>query len=152
MKVLTNMKNCILATDLALFFPNKARLANIVKDNVFDWDQPDHRFFLVPTHKYYQDQPKNAGHGSMHDWKWSQLFLQALGSSVQNLQDCVCRVPWAGKAARHNQARYYCIQGDVEKALGWKPIPLFDRDNYPELASMQVTHIHSFIVILILYK
>ena len=68
-KVLTNMKNCILATDLALFFPNKARLANIVKDNVFDWDQPDHRFFLVPTHKYYQDQPKNAGHGSMHDWK-----------------------------------------------------------------------------------
>ena len=41
--VLTNMKNCILATDLALFFPNKARLANIVKDNVFDWEQPDHR-------------------------------------------------------------------------------------------------------------
>ena len=30
-------------------------------------------------------------------------------------------------------------QGDVEKALGWKPIPLFDRDNYPELASMQVS-------------
>ena len=29
-------------------------------------------------------------------------------------------------------------QGDVEKLLGWKPIPLFDRDNYPELASMQV--------------
>ena len=40
---------------------------------------------------------------------------------------------------------FFCIsikrkssQGDVEKALGWKPIPLFDRDNYPELASMQV--------------
>ena len=46
-KVLTNMKNCILATDLALFFPNKARLANIVKDNVFDWDQPDHRFINI---------------------------------------------------------------------------------------------------------
>ena len=29
-------------------------------------------------------------------------------------------------------------QGDVEKSLGWKPIPLFDRDNYSELASMQV--------------
>ena len=46
MKVLTNMKNCILATDLALFFPNKARLANIVKENVFDWHTPDHRLFL----------------------------------------------------------------------------------------------------------
>ena len=32
----------------------------------------------------------------------------------------------------------------MEKALGWKPIPLFDRDNYPELASMQVTEIVIF--------
>ena len=30
--VISNMKHCILATDLALFFPNKARLANIVKE------------------------------------------------------------------------------------------------------------------------
>lgn len=41
--VISNMKHCILATDLALFFPNKARLANIVKENTFDWDHPDHR-------------------------------------------------------------------------------------------------------------
>ena len=26
----------------------------------------------------------------------------------------------------------------MEKLLGWKPIPLFDRDNFAELASMQV--------------
>ena len=26
----------------------------------------------------------------------------------------------------------------MEKSLGWKPIPLFDRDNFAELASMQV--------------
>jgi hypothetical protein len=30
------------------------------------------------------------------------------------------------------------LQGDVEKNLGWKPIPLFDRDNYDEVASIQV--------------
>jgi cAMP and cAMP-inhibited cGMP 3',5'-cyclic phosphodiesterase 10 len=42
-QVLGNMKHCILATDLALFFPNKARLANIVKENSFSWDIPDHR-------------------------------------------------------------------------------------------------------------
>ena len=43
LQVLSSMKSCILATDLALFFPNKARLANIVKDNVFDWEHPEHR-------------------------------------------------------------------------------------------------------------
>ena len=41
--VISNIKHCILATDLALFFPNKARLANIVKENTFDWEHPDHR-------------------------------------------------------------------------------------------------------------
>ena len=30
------------------------------------------------------------------------------------------------------------LQGDVEKNLGWKPIPLFDRDHAAEVASMQV--------------
>ena len=35
--MLKTMKACILATDLAQFFPNKAKLANIVKDNKFDW-------------------------------------------------------------------------------------------------------------------
>ena len=30
------------------------------------------------------------------------------------------------------------FQGDVEKTLGWKPIPLFDRDHAQEVASMQV--------------
>ena len=30
------------------------------------------------------------------------------------------------------------LQGDVEKDLGWKPIPLFDRDHAAEVASMQV--------------
>jgi hypothetical protein len=40
------MKHCILATDLALFFPNKARLANIIKENSFSWDIPDHRYAL----------------------------------------------------------------------------------------------------------
>ena len=42
--VISNIKHCILATDLALFFPNKARLANIVKENTFDWEHPDHRW------------------------------------------------------------------------------------------------------------
>ena len=35
-------------------------------------------------------------------------------------------------------------QGDVEKSLGWKPIPLFDSNNFPELASMQVCSTRNF--------
>jgi hypothetical protein len=30
------------------------------------------------------------------------------------------------------------VQGDVEKDLGWKPIPLFDREHREDIASMQV--------------
>ena len=41
------MKHCILATDLALFFPNKARLTNIIETNSFSWDSPDHRYILL---------------------------------------------------------------------------------------------------------
>ena len=33
---------------------------------------------------------------------------------------------------------FVSFQGDVELALGWNPIPLFNRANFPELASMQV--------------
>ena len=43
-EVLGNVKHCILATDLALFFPNKARLTNILKEEAFSWELPDHRY------------------------------------------------------------------------------------------------------------
>ena len=46
-QVLGNMKHCILATDLALFFPNKAKLANIVKENKFSWTEPEHRHLAM---------------------------------------------------------------------------------------------------------
>ena len=42
-QILGNIKHCILATDLALFFPNKARLSSVLRDNAFSWSLPDHR-------------------------------------------------------------------------------------------------------------
>ena len=42
-QVLGNMKHCILATDLALFFPNKARLSSIMETDSFTWSNPEHR-------------------------------------------------------------------------------------------------------------
>ena len=69
-EVLDVMKKAILATDLAMFFPNKARLGNIVKDNVFDWDQTDHRLY---SNIRVDDIPnitvQDAGHVALHDGK-----------------------------------------------------------------------------------
>lgn len=42
-KVLGTIRHCILATDLALFFPNKAQLSAIVKEGIFSWDEGKHR-------------------------------------------------------------------------------------------------------------
>lgn len=42
-QVLGLLKHCILATDLALFFPNKAKLADLVQTNSFSWSITDHR-------------------------------------------------------------------------------------------------------------
>ena len=102
------MKACILATDLALFFPNKAKLANIVKEDRFNWKEPEHRHLA--------------------------MALCMTGSDLNSSSK-----PWL---TQFNTSKLvyteFHEQGDVEKMLGWKPIPLFDRDNYPEVASMQV--------------
>lgn len=45
-EVLGNIKHCILATDLALFFPNKAILGGIIDREEFDWKNPEHRMKL----------------------------------------------------------------------------------------------------------
>ena len=46
-QVLGNMKHCILATDLALFFPNKSRMTEILDTESFDWSNPEHRYNFV---------------------------------------------------------------------------------------------------------
>ena len=43
-QVLGNMKHCILATDLALFFPNRAKLSQLQSDNTFDLSNVEHRY------------------------------------------------------------------------------------------------------------
>ena len=69
-EVLDVMKKAILATDLAMFFPNKARLGNIVKDNVFDWDQTDHRLYSnIRVYNIPNITIQDAGHVALHDGK-----------------------------------------------------------------------------------
>ena len=41
--ILELMEDAILATDLMLFFDNRAKLEEIIKSNKFNWNIPDHR-------------------------------------------------------------------------------------------------------------
>lgn len=41
------MKECILATDLALFFGNHKKLRKIVDDSGFMWEDEEHRLVLM---------------------------------------------------------------------------------------------------------
>ena len=43
-QVLGDIKHCILATDLALFFGNRARLKEIVQKDEFHWEVDEHRY------------------------------------------------------------------------------------------------------------
>ena len=43
-EVLRIIRHCILATDLALFFPNKNSLNNLLREGTFSWNEPKHRY------------------------------------------------------------------------------------------------------------
>lgn len=51
-QALGNIKHCILATDLALFFPNKARLFDLVQREAFSWTVPDHRCVIKLNNEF----------------------------------------------------------------------------------------------------
>jgi cAMP and cAMP-inhibited cGMP 3',5'-cyclic phosphodiesterase 10 len=40
--MLDEIRHCILATDLALFFENRPKLDHIVKNHEFDWNNKEH--------------------------------------------------------------------------------------------------------------
>lgn len=42
-RILELMEDCILATDLMLFFPNRAKLEGLIQNDEFDWSVPEHR-------------------------------------------------------------------------------------------------------------
>lgn len=46
-QVLGLVKHCILATDLALYFPNRAKLASLINEGNFSWNNQEHRILLM---------------------------------------------------------------------------------------------------------
>ena len=45
--MLSDIRNCILATDLALFFGNKAKLKDIADKEELSWHEEEHRYDVI---------------------------------------------------------------------------------------------------------
>ncbi|KAL3107856.1 hypothetical protein niasHT_017088 [Heterodera trifolii] len=107
-RALSTIRHCILATDLALFFPNKGQLSAIVKEGIFSWEDDKHRCLvqailmtacdLIATAKPWQVQTETV----------KVIFEE------------------------------FYEQGDAERLNGREPIPMMDRNRAHELPQMQV--------------
>ena len=51
-QILGDVRQCILATDLALFFGNRARLQEVSDKKEFSWDNYEHRYVSTKHKKY----------------------------------------------------------------------------------------------------
>ncbi|XP_071540575.1 probable 3',5'-cyclic phosphodiesterase pde-5 isoform X3 [Panulirus ornatus] len=107
-QVLGNIKHCILATDLAMFFPNKAKLNTYISENTFDWDNPDHR-----------------------------LLIEAIAMTACDLCASAKPWDVQVETVKVIFEEFY-EQGDAEKAAGKNPIPMMDRTKTDEQAESQV--------------
>uniref|UniRef100_A0A915EBR6 PDEase domain-containing protein n=2 Tax=Ditylenchus dipsaci TaxID=166011 RepID=A0A915EBR6_9BILA len=107
-EVLGLIKYCILATDLALFFPNKAKLNAIIKEGNFDWKNDTHRSLAQAILMTACDLIATA-----KPWKVQTETVKVIFEEFYE-------------------------QGDAEKINGREPIPMMDRTKANELPQMQV--------------
>ncbi|KAI4459702.1 cyclic nucleotide phosphodiesterase [Holotrichia oblita] len=107
-QVLGLIKHCILATDLALFFPNKAKLNQIVQDQSFSWSNQDHR-----------------------------MLIQAIAMTASDLSASAKPWDIQSETVKIIFEEFY-QQGDAERAAGRKPIPMMDRHQPEQQAASQV--------------
>ncbi|GBL86193.1 putative 3',5'-cyclic phosphodiesterase pde-5 [Araneus ventricosus] len=108
-KMLNNIKHCILATDLALFFPNRAKLAAIVEEKKFDFDNAEHRLLLQAITMTACDLC-----GSTKSWEQQKEIVKVIFEEFYD-------------------------QGDIEKSQGRQPIPIMDRNRMDEQPTSQVS-------------
>ncbi|XP_065642844.1 probable 3',5'-cyclic phosphodiesterase pde-5 isoform X1 [Hydra vulgaris] len=107
-RVLATVRDCILATDLAQFFGNKAKLFDIVKKNEFNWKLEEHR-----------------------------AMMRALAMTCCDLSACAKPWKTQYETVKVIFQEFYA-QGDEEKALGRTPVPMMDRDTADKLPNHQV--------------
>lgn len=107
-QVLSLIKHCILATDLALYFPNKAKLKSLVDGGIYNPENTEHR-----------------------------QLLQAITMTACDLCASTKPWEQQRETVRVIFEEFY-EQGDVEKAEGRQPIPMMDRTKAHELPASQV--------------
>ncbi|KAK7873303.1 hypothetical protein R5R35_011363 [Gryllus longicercus] len=107
-QVLGLMKHCILATDLAVFFPNRAKVNQLLADNSFNWNSSSHR-----------------------------LLLQAITMTASDLSASAKPWELQVETVKVIFEEFY-EQGDAERANGLQPIPMMDRNQPDQQASSQV--------------
>ncbi|GFQ71124.1 probable 3',5'-cyclic phosphodiesterase pde-5 [Trichonephila clavata] len=108
-KVLNNIKHCILATDLALFFPNKSNLAALINGKQFNFNNQEHRLLLQAITMTACDLC-----GSTKSWEQQKEIVKVIFEEFYD-------------------------QGDVEKSQGIIPIPIMDRNKMDEQPDSQVS-------------
>lgn len=107
-QVLGLVKHCILATDLALFFPNKAKLSQLVAEDKFSWSILEHR-----------------------------LLIQAIAMTASDLSASAKPWDIQVETVKVIFEEFY-QQGDAERAAGRQPMAMMDRNKPDEQANSQV--------------
>ncbi|XP_063700133.1 probable 3',5'-cyclic phosphodiesterase pde-5 isoform X2 [Culicoides brevitarsis] len=110
-QLLSLVKHCILATDLALFFPNKSKLEELVDTQTFSWSKLEHRLLISAVSMTSADLSASA-----KPWEIQEKTVKVIFEE-------------------------FYIQGDAEKEAGRKPIPMMDRTRADYQASCQVDFI-----------
>ncbi|KAK2187073.1 hypothetical protein NP493_178g03057 [Ridgeia piscesae] len=107
-QVLGDIKHCILATDLALFFGNQSKLKGLFDEGKFCWDEKDHRRLVMANCMTASDLC------SMYKpWDIQEKLVYVIMEEF-----------WQ--------------QGDEEKLKGISPIPMMDRAKQDQLPQCQV--------------
>lgn len=102
------IKHCILATDLAIFFPNKAKLSILMAEEKFSWSIMEHRMLMQAISMTASDLS-----ASTKPW---EIQVQTVSVIFEEFYQ----------------------QGDAERAAGRQPIPMMDRNQPDQQAASQV--------------
>ncbi|KAL9969158.1 hypothetical protein ACROYT_G021335 [Oculina patagonica] len=113
--ILELMEDAILATDLMLFFENRAKLEEIIKNNKFSWSTPDHRKLVRRLLMTACDLCTSAKPWPIHTKSVKKVFEE------------------------------FYQQGDEEKQMGLSPLPMMDRTRKHELPQNQVAFLKGIV-------
>lgn len=107
-QVLSLIKHCILATDLAVFFPNKSKLSTLMEEEKFSWSIIEHR-----------------------------MLIQAITMTASDLSAAAKPWEIQKKTVNVIFDEFY-QQGDAEREAGRQPIEMMDRNKPNQQAASQV--------------